>query len=244
MATQEEYGLMGSATWSTSAVTPSKARVRIGLCPRSQPFDESMDSLSNAISYARTVGIDVVMEKTRRGVPGFQNWGPALHALLEDNDATHIFAAADDMLYPHDILERLVSANKDVICGIYRKSIIDNITPANWVADSQTFISRLSEGGIYETQFASGHTMLIKRSVIQKMVANYPELAYDNTPDGKIHYGLHLPIIMGGKCYQDDWAFSIRARASGFTIWDHYGCKCYHWGGAFLGFPEAETMHV
>lgn len=238
MATQEEAGLMGSAVLPMASVTSARARVRVGLCPRSQPFDEAMDSLSNALAYAQGSGIEVVLEKTRRGVPGFQNWGPSLFNFLEDKDATHIFSAADDMLYPTNILERLISDDKDIVSAIYRKSVVNAMMPANWVEDVETFTAHLRDGGVYESQFASGHTMLIKRQVIEKMVADYPELAYSNTPDGKTHFGLHLPMIKDGVCYQDDWAFSIRARASGFTIWNDYGCRCYHWGGAFLGFPQ------
>ena len=127
-----------------------------------------MDSLSICVAQAHVSGIDVIVEKTRRGVPGFQNWGPSLFNFLEDKDATHIFAAADDMLYPANILERLIGDDKDIVSAIYRKSVVNAIQPANWVEDAETFSRHLCEGGVFESQFASGHTMLVKRQVIEK----------------------------------------------------------------------------
>jgi hypothetical protein len=49
-------------------------------------------------------------------------------------------------------------------------------------------------------------------------------------------------MIIDGLCFQDDWAFSIRARHSGFTLWDDYGCKLKHFCFDFLGFEALEAI--
>lgn len=213
-------------------------KVRVGVAPRNQPFYESMQSLAVCVAKAQIKGIAMVVQTVLFGVPGFQNWGPTLCNFLEDADATHVFAAADDMIYPLNMFERLLEADKDIISGVYRKSHIQEITPANWVEDADTCIAHLKEGGVYQSAYASGHTMLIKRAVIEKMIVDYPELAYKNEKDGKTHHALFMPMIKDGICLQDDWAFSVRARESGFTIWNDYGCKCAHWAGAFIEFPD------
>ena len=58
-------------------------RVRVGIAPRTQPFDESIDSLNLAIRTAQAEGFEVALEKIRGGCPGFQNYGPVMAHLLE-----------------------------------------------------------------------------------------------------------------------------------------------------------------
>jgi len=225
-------------------VGSSQVQVRVALCPRSQPFDESVDSLNVAIGVAQMAGFRIVIEKVRKGCPGFQNAGPVLAHFLKSKD-THLFLGADDVVYPPDTLVRLINADRDIVSGIYRKNRLDRIEPANLVESGEKFLACLHEGGIYETEFAAGHTMTIKRAVIEKMVADYPELEYDDkNGSGEVHYGLFLPIIESRQCYQDDWSFSIRARKSGFRIWNDFGVKLKHFCGDFLGFEALEKIEV
>ena len=212
-------------------------KVRVGIAPRAQPFDESMDSLTVAIRVAQQAGFEVGLEKVRGGTPGFQNAGPFIAHLLESEE-THLFLAADDVLYPPDTIVRLVNADKDVICGIYRKNVLREIQPANHCESAEEFLRRLRTGGVYQTEFASCHSLTIKRGVLEKMVADYPELAYRH--GDQTHYALFLPMIHEQKCFQDDWAFSFRARQSGFKLWDDFGCKLKHHCADFLAFEALE----
>jgi hypothetical protein len=219
-------------------VFPNLVRVRVAVAPRAEPFDESMDSLNVAIAYAQKVGFKITFEKVRRGCPGFQNAGPTLSHLLESGD-THLFIAADDMLYPPDTIVRLVNDDKDVVNGIYRKNMTNILQPANYIESGELFTKRFKAGGLYETKFASGHTMTIKRHVIEKMIVDYPDLAYQQ--GDQTHYALFIPMIVNRICYQDDWSFSHRARQSGFTLWDDYDCKLKHYCYDFLGFESLEV---
>ena len=150
--------------------------VRVCIAARAQPFDESIDSLNQAVHYAVDHGFGVAVAKVRRGAPGFQNYGPVMADMMEKGDS-HMFVAADDVLYPVDSIVRLVNAEKDVISGIYRKSLLNEIQPANHCDGSvEKFVQRLKEGGVYETQFAAAHSMTIRREVFEKMIVDYPEL--------------------------------------------------------------------
>ena len=224
---------------SEPVVFPNLLRVRVALAPRSQPFDEAMDSLTLAIHTAQQAGIQVTFEKVRRGCPGFQNYGPVIAHFLAAGD-THLFVAADDVLFPPDAIVRLVQADKDVVNGIYRKNMVYNIQPANHCETWDEFAEKFKAGGLYETQYACGHSMTIKRHVIEKMIADYPELQYQQGDE--THSAIFIPMILDGKCYQDDWAFSHRARQSGFTLWDDYGCKLKHFCYDFLGFEHLEAQ--
>lgn len=211
-------------------------RVRVGMAPRAQPFDLSMHSLNMAMQAAQDSGIEIVVERVLGGAPGFQNWAPLMAHTVSEGES-HLFLAADDVLYPEDAIIRLVKADKDVICGIYRKNDM-TLCPANYSDSAEQFMQRFREGGVYETPLASAHSLTIKRHVIEKMMQDYPELAFEAGTE--THYALAIPMIRDGKCYHDDWAFSIRARQSGFTLWDDFGCKLKHYCSGFLGFEALE----
>lgn len=236
MPTQEE------GEYHASPASP--VVVRVCLAPRNQPFDECMDSLNVAIQMAQVAGFRLVVEKVRKGCPGFQNLGPILAHFLASRD-THLFIAADDIVCPPDTIVRLVNDNKDIVSGIYRKNVIQRLEPANKVNSAEEFLEKYKQGGVYETEYGACHTMTIKREVIEKMVKDYPELEYDDQcGSNEVHYGLFFPIIKDRKVYQDDWAFSIRAKQSGFKIWDDFGCRLKHWCGDFLGFEGIENMEA
>lgn len=218
-----------------SVVFPNLVRVRVGLCPRAQPFDAAIDSLNVAMQFAHQAGFHVSFEKVRGGSPGFETSGPVLTHFLESGD-THFFNAADDVIFPPDCIVRLVNADKDVVSGIYRKNDPKGINPANYFESSEIFSERFKAGGLYETPFASGHSMTIKRHVIEKMVADYPELSYRQ--GDATHHALFLPMIHENRALQDDWAFSLRARQSGFTLWDDFDCRLKHYCYDFLGFES------
>jgi hypothetical protein len=217
---------------------PNSVRVRVCLAPRSQPFDEAMDSLNLAILHAQKAGFSVLLEKVRRGCPGFQNAGPTLNHFIRNGD-THLFIAADDVIFPLDAIVRLVEDDKDIVSGIYRKNMVFELSPANYVDTWQEFEDKYRAGGLYETKFAACHSLTVKRHVIEKMMEDYPELAYEQGDEK--HYALFIPMIHEGKCYQDDWAFSIRAQQSGFKLWDDYNCKLKHYCYEFMGFEALDA---
>lgn len=215
----------------------SVTQVRVALAPRMQPFDETMDSLNVAAQFAVANGFGVKITKVRRGCPGFINYGPVMAQCIAEGD-THLFVAADDVIFPPDCIVRLVNDDKDIVNGIYRKNTIFQLTPANYSETWEGFAEKFKAGGLHETLFSAAHSLTIKVSVLQKMMADYPELAY--RVDGDLQYALFLPMIRDGVCFQDDWAFSVRARESGFTLWDDYSCKLKHFCYDFLGFEGLE----
>jgi len=220
-------------------VPPKKYKVLVGLAPRMQPYDESMDSLIAMMNFTQASGIPVCMEKIRRGAPGWHHLGPMVSHPIKF-DCTHLFLAADDMIYPVDTIARLVNADKDIISGIYRKPWILRVEPANPFESAEEWNRNYESRGVYEQLFCPGHTMLIKREVLEKMIIDYPELAYENPAyPGETHYGFSLPIIEDRRAYENDWALSLRAKKSGFKLWADFGCRLKHYCYDFLGF-EAE----
>jgi hypothetical protein len=231
---------MDNEDFYVPSVPVKKFKVLIGMSPRMQPFDESMDSLLVLIQFTQNAGIDNCVEKIRRGAPGWHHLGVMISHCIK-YDCTHLFLAADDMLYPPDTILRLVKADKDVISGIYRKAFVNKVEPANPYNIDKEWMQKYDSMGVYETEFVPGHTMLIKREVLDKMIIDYPELAYINPafPD-ETHYGFSLPMIEDKCVYENDWALSLRAKRSGFKLWADFGCRLKHYCGEFLGFDPDE----
>jgi hypothetical protein len=231
---------MDNEDFYVPSVPAKNFKVLIGLSPRMQPFDESMDSLIALIQFTQNAGITNFVEKIRRGAPGWHHLGVMVSHCIK-YDCTHLFLAADDMLYPPDTIVRLVNADKDIISGVYRKAYVNKLEPANPCDTNEDFLQKYESRGVYETEFVPGHTMLIKREVLEKMIVDYPELAYLNPafPD-EVHYGFSLPIIENKYPYENDWALSLRAKRSGFKLWADFGCRLKHYCGEFLGLDPEE----
>jgi hypothetical protein len=192
-----------------------------------------MDSLKEVENTSRAAGFAVTTMKVRRGAPGWHNAGPVLHFFLANKQMTHIFMAADDVIYPNDVILRLVGDDKDVVAGIYRKNYVDRFEFANFDPEPEKILEHYHSRGVHPTTRCSHHSMTIKRAVIEKMVQDYPELQYEQ--GDQTHYGLFLPMIENKTAIQDDWAFSIRAVKSGFTLWNDWGCRLKHYCCEFLG---------
>jgi hypothetical protein len=240
MATQEE----SESALAIAKPTPPR-KIMIGLCPRAQPFQESTESLMQIIQVAQTAGIVCFLVVVRKGVPGWHNWGPLLARFTAEPDCTHLFLGADDVVYPPDILVRFLSLDKDILCPIYRKNNLKTIEIANYEESLEDLNQHMRDGGVYESKFAAAHGMMIKREVIEKMIQDYPELNYtDPHVPGVVHSGLALPFIDEDHlALHDDWAFSTRARKSGFKLWNDYGCHLRHFCSDFMGPWEQAAVH-
>ncbi len=216
---------------------PSAPLVYVFLGPRDLIDIRSYISLENACKVANAAGISTLITPLLGGAPGFYNVSSAMNLFLK-TAASYFFTAADDMLYPSHIIAKMVEDDKDIVNSIYRKRIINIVTPANYAADVDEFRNKLEAKGLYQTDWASGHTLMIKRKVIEKMVADYPELQYKETESSEtMSSALFLPMIVDKKILLDDWAFSYRARMSGFTIWEDFSLNCSHHAGDFIKFP-------
>jgi hypothetical protein len=228
MANQEEVG-------QVNAVPKKPVKVFVLSAPRDEPKLRSIRSLDAAVNLAGAGGIECSLYEITGAVPGFHNTQGGCRLFIE-GDFTHFFLTADDVLFPSTIILKLVGDNKDIVGAAYRKRVLVPLTPANWNPNVEEFSRRMQEKGIYETEYCSGHCLLIKRHVIEKMIKDYPELEYEHPHSQKIEWGLWWPMIENRRVFMDDWAFALRAKRSGFKMYDDYSVVCPHYTGEFLGF--------
>lgn len=157
-----------------------------------------------------------------------------------DSDAGWFFTLDDDVAIPHNTLVDLITANKDMIGGIYRlKKEVDLNNPAvSGVAmrGKEGFVFGQTEPA--EVYYISGGCVMYKRSFIEEMVKHYPELEYVENLTKKPRYGLYIPYIYNGEYLSEDWAFCQRALDKGYKLYILPNVLCDHWGLRNYTFEE------
>jgi hypothetical protein len=133
----------------------------------------------------------------------------------------------------NNLINKLIDADKDFIGGLYALKQYENIPLCSSIpASSELDRSKIKfNSGIIEMLWLSSGCWMIKRSVIEKMVAAYPELTYvgDDNMAGKPLHGLCIPAIFemkdpsSGKSFKkylsEDWAMTARWKAIGGQVY-------------------------
>lgn len=163
-----------------------------------------------------------------------------------ETDCTHLmFIDADIGFNPADI-PLMVSADKDIICGLYPKKEINwvrveeavkaGVPPQNLDRHTGSFVVNLIDGAKSATgklgdpmQIENGGTgfMLIKREVFEKLAPTVPEykndmwtaVEADNPKMIKEFFATSIDEESGGRLLSEDYHFCKIARKAGFTIW-------------------------
>lgn len=152
--------------------------------------------------------------------------------------ATHLmFIDADINFNPEDVF-KMISADKNIITGAYPTKTInwekmskekDTSIPA-LQANAIRYASGASNApkdkdGLREVTDGATGFMLIKRSVIEKMIKHYPETRYipevydDPSQQGMPKYALFDTMIEDGRYLSEDYTFCRR--------WQNMGGKIY-----------------
>ena len=142
---------------------------------------------------------------------------------LDNKDATHLLFIDADIGFE----AKLVKENKDYknLCHPYVLNFLDkdNINV---------------EKGFAEVLDAATGFMLIKRSCIEKMVKEYPDLHYvtDQIINGKEYDSKNTYLFFdtmkdeNGRYLSEDYAFSRRWQKIGGTIWADLSSELIHYG--------------
>lgn len=173
---------------------------------------------------------------------------------LEDKSATHLMFIDADIEFEPDSIIRMLAMDKDVIAAAYPKKTInwDNVKRASdsgvtnlasYGADYAINL-KVQEGnkvrthmGAIEVLDASTGFFIVKREVIEKMVAAYPELHYknDSSIDPKFNqycYALWDTMIdpTDNRYLSEDYTFCRRWQQLGGEIWVDPNTKLNHVG--------------
>lgn len=140
-------------------------------------------------------------------------------------DPTHILFIDDDMGFEPRLVFRLLAADVEFACAVgvqktEAQGLCCNFYPGKQVLHPVNRFLKVRDVG-----FAF---VLLKRCVIDKMVAAYPELAY-KAGEGKEH-ALFLDMIDGAERLSEDYSFCRRWTAIGGEIWADRYAKLIHAG--------------
>lgn len=139
----------------------------------------------------------------------------AAHLFLH-SDCDYMLQIDTDLGWPADAARRLMEQDKPVIAGVYPYRNDINAFPE-------------TRNGL------PGGFLMVRRDVIEKMsegLARYKCAAF---PCGELHVApLFTRIMMADGYVGEDYAFSLRAKAAGFTLWvepdiefSHVGMKAW-----------------
>jgi hypothetical protein len=137
---------------------------------------------------------------------------------MSDPAATHLlWMDADQAWRPNDII-RLLHHNKDVVgIAVRRKKLAVEFNVNFFGTEAE-----IQNGCIEVLDLGTG-CMLMKRSVLQKMMDSYPELKIDSLDEQvqapEYAYALFQFTVDNNKYYGEDFTFCRRWRSTGGSIW-------------------------
>ena len=149
---------------------------------------------------------------------------------LFNQAATHLMFIDVDLGFDAEAILRLLCANQDLVGGVYPMKRI----PIRYVIN--TVPNPVVQGDLVEVSTLGTGFMLIRREVIEKMIAAHPELKYrDNIGIGQqyepLMYGLFDTMIdPDGNYLSEDWTFCYLWRLMGGKVFADTGIKLDHTG--------------
>ena len=154
-------------------------------------------------------------------------------------DYTHLlFIDADISFDPTDV-DKLIAAEKDVVCSPYPKKYIkyqaikDNKELVDFAVSGK--FSKINDN-LYEIESVATGFLLIKRNVFQQMILKYPKIEYINDIDGygqgrKMWNFFNVGVNPLNKNYDsEDWGFCTAWRNIGGKVYARSDISLGHWG--------------
>ena len=140
-----------------------------------------------------------------------------------------MFIDADIRFQPESILQ-MIACDKEVIGGLYPKKAL----PVNYVINLKP--ETKIQGDIFTVDTTGTGFLLFKRSVYEKMIAQFPECKYvDDVGLGKQYEPMMYSIFdckidARGHYLSEDWLFCRRWQDMGGEIWVHSKVLLNHIG--------------
>jgi hypothetical protein len=201
-----------------------------------QSCDYYWESMFKTLVWCSKQGIDV-RKCSERGdslVTRVRNVMVA-QAFASGFDWTHFLFIDSDIEWLPEAIGRLISADKDVVCGVYPKkqNDKDDVFPINYATD--TF--EVGEDGIVELADAPTGFLMVKREVFERMMAAYPDRKCSFGPkqsDHELKYSFALFDTMidrkNRRFLSEDFGFCRLWQQLGGRIHGDLCIGLAHWG--------------
>lgn len=137
-------------------------------------------------------------------------------------DCTHLMFIDSDIGFEPDYINQMIDSDHPIVCGVYRKRQTELSFPFRPLDVKEALMVR----GAMEIKYAPTGFMLIRRDVIERMIAAYPERRCQLGEGGWFaeinRFGYDLfptPIDSDGVYLSEDYGFCKLWREIGGTVW-------------------------
>jgi hypothetical protein len=211
----------------------------------------------------QTASLDISVQLELLGYESLVTRGRnTLVAKFLDSDATHLMFIDADIGFETQQILRMISFDKDVVAGMYPLKVIGwdqaaverinageppDHAPLRFVGTPCDGGERETEDGFVTGTYAGAGFLLMKRRVIEAMIAAYPETHYTAAHTAAVpslspnQYALFDCMIDPGtrEYLSEDYAFCTRWRATGGKVWLDTRSLLAHIGPhEFVGSPK------
>jgi hypothetical protein len=214
-----------------------------------------MESIIALMVYGSAQGFTMTMAMNGHDSLITRSRNKIVATFLDRPDATHLFFIDADISFRPEAVKRMLDFDQDVVAGMYPIKNIDwprfhdRIKPGaavgemrelglNFVGTPLAGEGREERGGFVTGSYAGTGFMLIKRRVLERMIAAYPETRYEvahtypRVAQSPNQYALFDCMIEPDThiYLSEDFAFCRRWRALGGTIWLDTQTRLTHTG--------------
>ena len=142
-----------------------------------------------------------------------------VYEFLQSDCTDLLFIDSDVIVTAEDVMRLLAqSADKDVAAGLYPRRALDKNFFVDIPHDENG--DMIFDGSMLKVNRIGTGFMMIKRYVLEKLIADHPEWIYETKPDeGGNAYAVFDFDIINGKYTGEDYLFCDRVREAGFEVW-------------------------
>ena len=179
---------------------------------------DSAFALSNLAVQVQSLGVKLYLTH----LSGCSLITKARNSLVADflkSDADTLLFVDADVVITADAVLRLMalSLDKDITAGIYPRRGMDRKFFLDYHLDENGALE-FDKNGLMRVKRIGTGFMMIQRHVIETMIANHSEWAYDNNVDNRTDHAIFDLKIVNGEYYGEDYLFCDRAAEDGFTV--------------------------
>lgn len=141
--------------------------------------------------------------------------------LFLQTDATHMLCIDSDIGWDAQDVKKMIDHNEDFVAGLYPARGPDRCFLYRGVYGPDKGM-KVSEKGLLEMEYIPAGFMLLKREMLEGMIAHFPELYYEPKDDSLKHTAGHCLFgieLWEGEFWGEDYVFCRRARQAGYKIW-------------------------
>jgi hypothetical protein len=221
-------------------------------CYGGQLFESVFVSMLKFVIYANKIGMNFSIDTMVNESLITRGRNNLVAKMMENKDSTHLmFIDADIGFQPEHIFQLLLH-DQDLVGGMYPKKSLPidyvvNIDPKHVGANGEI---QVTNNLIPLTRLGTGF-MMIKRAVLEKMFAAYPDTKYtgniglDKKYDPFMFALFDTMITKDLEYNSEDWTFCDRWRAIGGEIWGDISIKLDHTGHfRYPGDPDKLTAMI